>query len=210
MTRPTGTILSQATPLSQGIPTPVASLVTVSFVSALTFSGAAWASGGAGHQPSIHDIVPFWLNFVVYIAVMTFILRKPIKNGWASRRNRIAEEVSSATSDMEAAERELAAVEALTKNLSQEQERARVDILRQGELEANALVSSAKEKATRLASSAKDLLEGESRSAQAHFRAALVAKAVELSKSKFQTGELAARQSVYVDAAIDRAKKLVR
>jgi F0F1-type ATP synthase membrane subunit b/b' len=170
----------------------------------------AFASGGAGHHPSIHDIVPFWVNFVIYVGVMTFLLRKPIKSGWAARRERIAEEVSSATSDMEAAERELAAVEALTKNLSQEQDRARADILKQGELEANAIISAAKEKAIRLASSTKDLLEGESRSAQAQFRAALVAKAVELSKSKFQTGELAARQSAYVDAAIDRAKKLVR
>jgi hypothetical protein len=111
---------------------------------------------------------------------------------------------------MEAAERELAAVEALTKNLSQEQERARIEILKQGELESNSVVSAAKEKAVRLASSTKDLLEGESRSAQAHFRAALVAKAVELSKAKFQTGELMARQSQYVEAAVNRAKKLVR
>lgn len=204
MNRPTGTIFSLKTPTSSR-----AALAT-SLMLAVAHPEFAFASGGAGHNPSIHDIVPFWVNFVIYIALMTVLLRKPIKNGWASRRNRIAEEVASATADMEAAERELAAVEALTKNLSQEQERARVEILRQGELESNSIVSAAKEKASRLASSTKDLLEGESRSAQAHFRAALVAKAVELSKAKFQTGELAARQSQYVDAAIDRAKKLVR
>lgn len=188
-----------------------ARVVSATFLVAMfAVSDLAFASGGAGHHPSIHDIVPFWVNFVLYVALMSFILRKPIKNGWASRRERIAEEVSSATSDMEAAERELAAVEALTKNLAQEQERARVEILKQGELESNAIISAAKEKSTRLASSTKDLLEGESRSAQAQFRATLVAKAVELSKSRFKTGELAARQSVYVDAAIDRAKKLVR
>ena len=197
MNRPTGTILSLKT-------------LALSFALVLTVSELAVAGGGAGHQPSIHDIVPFWVNFVIYIGLMTVLLRNPIKNGWASRRNRIAEEVASATSDMEAAERELAAVEALTKNLSHEQERARVEILKQGELESSSIVSASKEKAARLAASAKDLLEGESRSAQAHFRAALVAKAVELSKAKFQTGELAARQSQYVEAAIDRAKKLVR
>ena len=197
MNRPTGTIFSLKT-------------LALSLALVLTVSELAVASGGAGHQPSIHDIVPFWVNFVIYIGLMTVLLRNPIKNGWASRRNRIAEEVASATSDMEAAERELAAVEALTKNLSHEQERARVEILKQGELESSSIVSASKEKAARLAASAKDLLEGESRSAQAHFRAALVAKAVELSKAKFQTGELAARQSQYVEAAIDRAKKLVR
>jgi F0F1-type ATP synthase membrane subunit b/b' len=204
MNRPTGTIFSLKTS------TAVRMVLATSLTLALAHSDFAFASGGAGHQPSIHDIVPFWVNFVIYIALMTVLLRKPIKNGWASRRSRIAEEVASATADMEAAERELAAVEALTKNLSHEQERARVEVLKQGELESNSIVSAAKEKATRLASSARDLLEGESRSAQAHFRAALVAKAVELSKSKFQSGELAARQSQYVDAAIDRAKKLVR
>ncbi len=204
MTRPTGTILSTKTSTS------LTAVVATSLVTALAVSDVAVASAGAGHHPSIHDIIPFWVNFVIYIALMTALLRKPIKNGWASRRNRIAEEVASATSEMEAAERELAAVEALTKNLSHEQERARVEILNQGELESNSIVSAAKEKAARLATSTRDLLEGESRSAQAHFRSALVAKAVELSKTKFQTGELAARQSHYVAAAIDRAKKLVR
>lgn len=204
MTRPTGTIFSLKTSTS------VPAVVAFSLVIALPVTELAFASAGAGHHPSIHDIVPFWVNFVIYVALMTVLLRNPIKNGWASRRDRIAEEVSSSSSDMEAAERELAAVEALTKNLSQDQERARIEILKQGELEASAVISSAKEKAARLASSTKDLLEGESRSAQGRFRAALVAKAVELSKSRFQTGELAARQSVYVDAAIDRAKKLVR
>ncbi len=204
MTRPTGTILSTKTSTS------LTAVVATSLVPALAVSDVAVASAGAGHHPSIHDIIPFWVNFVIYIALMTALLRKPIKNGWASRRNRIAEEVASATSEMEAAERELAAVEALTKNLSLEQERARVEILNQGELESDSIVSAAREKAARLAISTKDLLEGESRSAQAHFRSALVAKAVELSKTKFKTGELAARQSRYVDAAIDRAKKLVR
>ena len=202
MIRPTGTILLLTTSTSTRILTATALVIAT--------SDLALASGGAGHTPSIHDIVPFWVNFAIYLVLMTVLLRNPIKNGWSSRRSRIAEEVSSATTDMQAAERELAAVEALTKNLSQEQNRARIEILKQGELEADAVISAAKEKAVRLASQAKDLLEGETRSAQTHFRAALVAKAVELSKTRFQTGELASRQSVYVDAAIDRAKKLVR
>lgn len=200
----TGTIFSLKTPIS------TRAVVAASLMLATAHSDVVVASGGAGHHPSIQDIVPFWINFVIYIALMTVLLRKPIRNGWTSRRDRIAEEVTSATADMEAAERELAAVEALTKNLSQEQERARLEIVKQGELESTSIISAAREKAARLASSAQDLLEGESRSAQGHFRAVLVAKAVELSKSKFQTDELAARQSHYVDAAIDRARKLVR
>lgn len=185
--------------------------VSVNFMAAILSSSVAFASGSEGaHHGSIADVAGLWINFLVYVALLTALLRKPIKNGWAARRERIAEEVSAATSELEAAERELAAVEALTKNITQEQSRARADILKQGELEAAAIVTAAQEKAARIKSQVRDLLQGESRSAEANFRAALVAKAVELSKARFQTGEFAGRQGAYVDAAVDRAKKLVR
>lgn len=185
--------------------------ISVNFMAAILSSTTAFASGSEGaHHGSIADVAGLWINFLVYVAILTVLLRKPIKNGWAARRERIAEEVSAATSELEAAERELAAVEALTKNITQEQSRARADILKQGELEAAAIATAAQEKSARIKSQVHDLLQGESRSAQANFRAALVAKAVELSKARFQTGEFAGRQGAYIDAAVDRAKKLVR
>lgn len=200
MTRPQGVI-------------PVLSMIracSITIPSLLLVVTVAHASGSEGaHHGSISDVVGPWINFIVYVALMVVLVRKPIKNGWAARRTRIVAEVSAATSEMEAAERELAAVEALTKNVSQEQQRARAEILKQGELEAASIVSAAREKASRIKMQVKELLEGESRSAQASFRAALVAKAVELSKARFQSGEFASRQGAYVDAAVDRAKKLV-
>lgn len=170
----------------------------------------AHASGSEGaHHGSISDVVGPWINFIVYVTLLFVLVRKPIKNGWAARRERIVAEVSAATSEMEAAERELAAVEALTKNITQEQQRARSEILKQGELEAGSIVSVAREKASRIKMQVKELLEGETRSAEASFRATLVAKAVELSKARFQSGEFSSRQGAYVEAAVDRAKKLV-
>jgi F0F1-type ATP synthase membrane subunit b/b' len=204
MIRPQGTILSLQSKLSS---LAIATTLVAAHISAMP----ACASGGeSGHHASIADIAGPWINFIVYVVLLTALLRKPIKNGWAARRERIAEEVSAATSEMEAAERELATVEALTKSIALEQERARVEILKQGELEAASIASAAKEKAARIKSQVGELLEGESRSAQASFRSSLVAKAVELSKARFQGGEFASRQSAYVDAAVDRAKKLVR
>lgn len=204
MIRPQGTILSLSATMNR-------CAIVTSILAVHLSATAAHASAGEGaHHGSIGDIVGPWINFAVYVALLTALLRKPIKNGWAARRERIAEDVAAATSEMEAAERELAAVEALTKNIAQEQERARVEIVKQGELEASAIVSAAKQKATRITSQVAELLQGESRSAQASFRASLVAKAVELSKARFQGGEYVSRQSAYIDAAVDRAKKLVR
>ena len=204
MIRPQGTIPSLQATMSR---LAIATIVAVANHSVTS----AFASGGeGGHHVSIADISGPWINFIVYVALLTALVRKPIKNGWASRRERIAAEVAAATSEMEAAERELAAVEALTKNIGQEQERARLDIVKQGELECASIASASNEKAVRIKSQGVELLEGESRSAQASFRASLVAKAVELSRARFQGGEFASRQAAYVDAAVDRAKKLVR
>lgn len=185
--------------------------ISMNVIAATLCSTTAMASGGEGaHHGSIADIAGPWINFLVYVVLLVLLVRKPIKTGWAVRRERIAEEVAAATSEMEAAERELAAVEALTKNIAQEQDRARAEILKQGELEAASITAAAHEKASRVKSQVRDLLDGESRSAQTNFRAALVAKAVELSKARFQSGEFTSRQGAYVEAAVDRAKKLVR
>ena len=172
----------------------------------------ASASGGEGqsHEGSILDLWKFWMNLAVYVTLLVVLLKKPVKSGWASRRARIADSVSSATSDMAEAERGLAAVEALTKNIVAEQERARGEILSQGELEAQAISRAAVEKSVRVKSQVKELLEGETRSAEDQFRSSLIAQAVELSKDRFKSGDYAARQSAYVEAAADRAKRLVR
>jgi F0F1-type ATP synthase membrane subunit b/b' len=172
-------------------------------------STSAWASGGANHEPSIADLGVFWMNFLIYVALLFTLVRKPIGGAWAARRASILNAVTSATDEVGVAERELNATEALLKNLTAEQERARAEIVRQGKVEAEAIVAAAKEKAERMTAQAKELLKGEGRSAEAAFRATLVAKALEISREKFARGEYSAKQPQYVDAALSRAKRLV-
>ena len=176
-------------------------------IALLTIS-TAYAEG-AEHHASIGDLKWFWVNFLLYAVLLSILLKKPIRNGWAARRARIVHAVTSATDDVAKAERELAAVESLVKNSAAEQSRVHSEIVKQGELEAAEILKVASEKSSRLTSQVKDLLQGESRSAQIAFRAELVKRAVSLSKGRFESGEFASRQSTYVDAAISRAKKLV-
>lgn len=199
----------QRTPSRSSQVAAIALAALVVAIGALVSSAYA-ASEGGEHHGSIADLTWYWVNFLIYVSLLYVLLCKPLVNGWAARRERIAQEVSSATSEMEAAERELKTIESLTKSIASDKERARADILKQGELEAEALLKSAKEKSARIKSQVADLLKGEARSAQAQFRATLVAKAVELSKARFQSGDFASRQSAYIDAAVDRAKRLVR
>lgn len=186
------------------------SILSASLLALAAFTAApAFASSGAGHSPSISDLGVFWVNFLIYVTLLYVLVRKAISNAWAARRASILASVTTATDEVNAAERELNATEALLKNLAADQDKARADILRQGQAEADAIVTSAKERAERIKTQAQELLKGEGRSAEASFRAALVTKAVEISRERFSRGEFAGKQEQYVDAALSRAKRLV-
>jgi len=175
----------------------------------LVTTANAYASG-AGHTPSIGDLTFYWINFVLYVALMSYLLRKPIKNGWAARTARIKQTVADCTDQVESAERELNAIEALTKGLPAEQERARQQIITQANLEAADIVKQAEQRAVRIREQSKEMLKGEMRSAQSSFRASLVSRALQLAKDRFSKGEYVAREQAYVGAAVSRAKSLVQ
>jgi F-type H+-transporting ATPase subunit b len=150
------------------------------------------------------------VNFIIYVAILFFALRKVIPQNWMARRNAILENVTSSARELESAEQAVKAAEERTKNVATEQEAAKQEIIRQAELEAAQIIKSATEKAERQKAQAKDLIEGETRSAEATFRAELVERALELAKSKFKSGAFAAKESSYRDAALVRAKRLVQ
>lgn len=187
----------------------VLTLAALLIVSSLASSSSAHASG-AGHTPSIGDLTFYWINFVLYVAMMCYLLRKPIRNGWAARAARIKQTVTDCTDQVESAERELNAIEALTKGLPAEQERARQQIIAQANLEAADIVKQAEQRAARIREQSKEMLKGEMRSAQSSFRASLVSRALELAKQRFSKGEYATREQAYVGAAVSRAKSLVQ
>ena len=166
----------------------------------------ALAADGAQHQLSILDLSAGWLNFICYLALLYFLLRKAIPNAWRARRTRILTAVEGCKAELQSAERELSAIEVRTKNLAVEQKLAKDEIRQQAEVEAATI----EQRAARIQSQAKDLLVGELRSAHARFRAALVAKALELTKGRFARGEFLSQQQSYLDAAVGRAKRLVQ
>jgi F0F1-type ATP synthase membrane subunit b/b' len=168
------------------------------------------SASGAHHEPSIHDITIHWVNFVIYAAVIVAFGRTPIRKAWSARRARIKETVDHATAQVETAERELNAIEAVTKGITAEQDRVKQEIVDQSKAEAEAIVQQAHEKATRIREQAREMLAGEGRSAEGAFKASLVSRALELARSKFVEGEFASRQQTYVDAAVGRAKRLVQ
>lgn len=176
------------------------------------FSGTSevFASAGEGHAPSVWDIRFLWLNFALYLVLLYVLLRKVVVSGWTARRQRVEKAVVSATTEMQSAENQLRSIEQAVRDVKVEQEKARAEVLTLAKEEAASLVRAAEERASRIRSQAKELLKGERRSAEASFRSALVARAVDLARSKFSSGQYSSRQDAYVAAAVDRAKRLVQ
>jgi F-type H+-transporting ATPase subunit b len=170
---------------------------------------AAFASSGHG-EPSIGDLTFYWINFVLYIGLMTYILRKPLAKGWAGRVARIKQTVTQSGEDVDAAERELNAIEALIKVLPLEQDKIKQQLVEQANAEADDVIKQAQQRATRIKDQARELLKGETRSAQVSFKQSLVSRALQLAKERFASGDFAGRDSAYQAAAVTRAKSLVQ
>jgi F0F1-type ATP synthase membrane subunit b/b' len=170
----------------------------------------AYASGGEGHVPSPWDLRFLWLNFLLYVVLLYVLLRKVVASSWNARRQRVERSVVSATNEMQSAEKELRSIEEMVRDLKAQQETARAEVLTLAKEEASSIVRTAEERASRIRSQAKELLQGEKRSAESSFRSALVARAVDLARSKFSSGQYSSRQDAYVAAAVDRAKRLVQ
>jgi F-type H+-transporting ATPase subunit b len=192
-----------------GLPVTRLPIICGTLVSVFLLASVAHASSGHG-EPSIGDLTFYWINFALYIGIMTYILRKPLAKGWAARAERIKQSVVKSSDDVEAAERELNAIEALIKSLPAEEEKIRQQIVEQANAEAADIVRQAEQRAARIREQAKELLKGETRSAQSTFRQSLVARAVQLAKEKFGAGEFAGREDAYQMAAVARAKQLAQ
>jgi F0F1-type ATP synthase membrane subunit b/b' len=169
----------------------------------------ASASSGNG-EPSIGDLTFYWTNFVLYLGLITYILRKPLAKGWASRVARIKQTVAQSGDDVGAAERELNAIEALIKALPLEQDKIKQQLVEQANAEADDVIKQAQQRATRIKDQARELLKGETRSAQVSFKQSLVSRALQLAKERFASGDFAGRDNDYQAAAVTRAKSLVQ
>ncbi|MCI5066350.1 ATP synthase F0 subunit B [bacterium] len=102
------------------------------------------ASGGV---PSIVDTIPYWINFLVFVAVLGFIVRKPFLSYWAERTEKIAAAVNAGRDAELAAQAELEAQREKHASLDAEVQQLARRIEEEGKTEAERLVAEAHQRA---------------------------------------------------------------
>ena len=155
----------------------------------------ALAGGGAGYVPSIADTFKYWVNFLLFMGVMVFILRKPFGAFWVSRAEAIHSAVNAGKEAARLAEERLESAKARTANVAQEIAALQARIATESEDESKRLLTEARQRAEAIQARAREAVQAERVNLEARIREEIANQIVE-------RAEQLARERL--DAATDR------
>lgn len=138
---------------------------------ALTAGAALASSGGGGisdHQ--MWDFIYRIMNFVVLVAVLVVVLRKPLKSGLSSRVDQIKSELEELEAKREQARRDYALMEQRLADAAGEHDKILAEFRAMGEKEKAAIIAGAESTAQRIQEQASFTIEQETAQAKAELR----------------------------------------
>ena len=158
----------------------VVSIVVV--VSVLVAFGPVWASSEGGHgEGTLNkklDLLWRTLNFVVLAGIVIFLVRKPLAQGLASRRQGIKDQLEDLEKQKQDAERQLAEYKDKLRVLDKEVEKIVAEYIREGEAVKAKIIEEAKVGAEKLQEQAKKSIEHEFHKAKQQLKAEMAEQAV--------------------------------
>ncbi len=148
--------------------------------------GDALASAGGGHGESSFDkgkdLIWRTMNFVVLAGVLIYLLKKPVANGLASRRQGIKDELDDLDKRKQAAEDELRQYQEKLSRLDKEIEKIVADYIKEGEAAKEKIIEEAKASAEKLQQQAKKNIEHEFEKARQELKADMADQAVAMAE----------------------------
>lgn len=150
----------------------LANLARVSIISMVLLLApiAGYATTDGHHQPTPSQLIPYWVNFVIYIAALTYLLRKPLANFWHKRHSELQREVTSGTQALRQAQQLLATAEARKSRLDYDLTQLRETITEQAQQEAALLKADAQKQLSTILAQSSSRLEAEERRAETSLR----------------------------------------
>lgn len=160
--------------------------VLLSLLLIATISGAAFASGGGGHEVEsgvlMKDFLYRVFNFSIVVAVLVYFLTKPIKKGLAGRREEIEKALAEAKRTKEEAEAKFAEYDRKLARATEEIAEISDSIRREGELEKIKIIENAKNMAVKIEQDAEKAAELEVAKARTELQREAVQLAVEVAE----------------------------
>lgn len=180
-------------------------------ITAIAFAPlAAYAATPHGEDAGFWSLRFFWLNFLIYVTAIFFLTRKPFMKMWGSRREEIRSAIEAAKDQSAAARAQLAEAKSKLAGIDREIEKLSSDIAAEGQREAGDVLTSARQRAERIAQQAKDLSEAERKATEASIRRELVNLAVQRAEEKLRQSINPGNDKPLRDAALSGVRELVQ
>ncbi len=148
-------------------------------------SGLAYASGGEGHADSgvlLKDFLYRVFNFAIVVGILVYFLAKPLKKGLAGRRDEIAAALAESEQVKLAAEAKFAEYDQKLATANAEIAEISTAIKREGELEKEKIIASARETAIKIEQDAEKAAALEIAKARKELQTEAVRLSVELAE----------------------------
>jgi len=175
----------------------------------LACASLALASGGAeGHGGQLKDFLYRIFNFAVMFGLLAYFVTKPIKRGMAGRRESIEQALEEARRAQAEAEAKFAEYDAKLAKANEEIEEIYAAIRREGELERDQIVASAKAMAVKIEQDADKNASLAVEKARAELRQEAARLAVSLAREMVEKNFTADDQKRLVDEYIEKVGEL--
>ena len=151
---------------------PALAMIALSAGLALASGGGEGAAHGGGgvSDSQMWDFIYRIMNFVVLVAVLVVVLRKPLKSGLSSRVDQIKTELEELETKREEARRAYALMEQRLADAAGEHEKILAEFRAMGEKEKAAIIEGAQTTAQRIKEQASFTIEQETAQAKAELR----------------------------------------
>ena len=171
----------------------------------------AMASGGGGHADSgavLKDFIWRCINFAVMAGLIGYFVSKPIRNGLQNRRAEIEKSLADAVAARENAEAKAREYEEKLAKAAAEIDSIYAAIRREGELERDRILASARELAVKIEQEADSKATTAVSRARQELRAEAARLAVELAEELLAKNVTAADQKRLVDEYMQKVGEL--
>jgi len=158
-------------------------LLALALVALMT--GLVYASGGEHHADSgvlFKDFLYRIFNFAIVVGILVYFLAKPLKKGLSGRREEIEKALAEAEQIKQDAEAKFAEYDQKLASANAEIAEISAAIKREGELEKDKIIASAKEMATKIEQDAEKAAALEVAKARTELQTEAVRLAVELAE----------------------------
>lgn len=186
--------------------------ITITLLAALALPALALAAGGGEHHVDsgviLKDFIWRCVNFAVMVGLLGYFVSKPIRNGLQNRRAEIEKTLADAAAAREAAEAKAREYQEKLAKAAAEIDTIYAAIRREGELERDKILASAREMAAKIEQEADAKATSAVARARLELRAEAARLAVELAEQLLVQNVSTADQKRLVDEYMQKVGEL--